>query len=133
MGSERAADRFGDHERLAVTARQKGIGLRIIEELFLVRVEPQQSSQGQLGLLQIDIIFRQVFSSAFESFEDIFVHLHRGELMVNVRDMNCRFPVSQPFMKKICPVSFVCPAAAPGDIEEGYHPSNCCPRPSAQC
>ena len=31
-------------------------------------------------------------------------------VIVNVRDMIWRFPVSQPFMKKMCPVSFVCPA-----------------------
>ena len=47
--------------------------------------------------------------------------------MVKVRAANARVPVSQPFWKKTIPVSFVWPAAAPGDIKEGYQPSNWLP------
>src|ERR1035441_6987304 len=47
--------------------------------------------------------------------------------MVKVRDANTRVPVSQPSWKKTIPVSFEWPAAAPGDIKEGYQPSNWLP------
>jgi hypothetical protein len=40
-------------------------------------------------------------------------------VIVNVRDVKVRLPVSQPFMKNTRPVNFVCPAAAPGDINDG--------------
>jgi hypothetical protein len=41
-------------------------------------------------------------------------------VIVKVFEVNARGnPVSHPFMKKIFPVSRICPARAPGDISEG--------------
>ena len=49
-------------------------------------------------------------------------------MIVKVREANTREPVSHPFWKNTLPVSLVA-AAAPGDMNEGYQPSNCCPVP----
>ena len=45
-------------------------------------------------------------------------------VIVNVRDANDRLPRLQPFKKNTYPLADVCPAATPGDMKDGYQPSN---------
>src|SRR5690349_13009316 len=55
-------------------------------------------------------------------------------VIVKLRDLNCRsLPGIHALRKKPEPVSLVWPAAAPGDMNDGYQPSICVPSvPSAQ-
>jgi hypothetical protein len=45
-------------------------------------------------------------------------------VIVNALDMKDRVPVSHPLRKKTCPVLPSWPAWWPGDMNEGYQPSN---------
>src|SRR5450631_3692400 len=45
-------------------------------------------------------------------------------LIEKVRLANVRLPVSHPFRRNAYPDCTIWPDAAPGDMSEGYHPSN---------
>src|SRR5947209_20535751 len=93
-----------------------------------MRVSPAGARFDPLTSTQVFGAMVALPPSALATFE---ISGTASAVIVNARDMNWRAPVSQPFIKKIIPLSLVCPEGAPGDMDDGYHPSNCWPRPSA--
>ena len=61
-----------------------GVGLGLVEKLFLVRIQMQERPQRDFGFLQINFVFDEMFLSSFEGLQDIVVNFELAQLFLNL-------------------------------------------------